>query len=323
MNPMVSIIIPTYNRANLIGETLDSIRQQTYTNWECIIVDDGSTDDTERIVGEYIQNDSRFSFHKRPENRPKGANACRNYGFELAKGTYVNWFDSDDQMHPKKLEVQLKKLSEHQSANYCICQTEVYDLLNDNSLGLRSPKIESGNRFEDYICYKIFWLTTSPLWRTKFIINSKLRFDETLMQSQEYDFHIKALAIDSNYVVENAVLVKMVIHEENLSNNWMKNDHKVLSNVKVKQRTIENYHDRLTFTTQLKVLEMVTLVFKNLVLEKRFYLAQKVLKILKNMLPFVKVGSLRKKQFYFRANLMIWSYRIFGKGYNLLKPLHA
>ena len=63
---LISIIIPTFNRAHLIGETLDSVLAQTYPNWECIIVDDGSTDTTDEVVGEYVKKDSRFLYHHRP-----------------------------------------------------------------------------------------------------------------------------------------------------------------------------------------------------------------------------------------------------------------
>lgn len=107
--PLVSIIIPTYNRAYLIGETLDSILAQTYTNWECIVVDDGSTDDTAIIVNKYCITDQRFNYLKRPSNRLKGANACRNYGFELSKGKYIQFLDSDDLLSSRKLFSQIEK----------------------------------------------------------------------------------------------------------------------------------------------------------------------------------------------------------------------
>ena len=66
-NPLVSIIIPTYNRAHLIKETLDSVLTQTYTNWECIIVDDGNSDNTEEVINSYIAKDQRFKYCHRPQ----------------------------------------------------------------------------------------------------------------------------------------------------------------------------------------------------------------------------------------------------------------
>jgi len=113
MQPLVSIIIPTYNRANLIGETLESVLAQTYTNWECIIVDDGSTDNTDEVVVEYVKKDSRFQYYHRSKDIKKGASSCRNIGFELSLGEYIQYLDADDLIHSCKLEFQLKKMIEN------------------------------------------------------------------------------------------------------------------------------------------------------------------------------------------------------------------
>ena len=106
--PLVSIIIPTYNRAHLIGETLDSVLAQTYPNWECIIVDDGSSDNTDEVVGAYVEKDSRFKYFHRPEVHLPGGNGARNYGFKMSKGEYVNWLDSDDLFSENKIEEQVE-----------------------------------------------------------------------------------------------------------------------------------------------------------------------------------------------------------------------
>ena len=83
MNKLISIIIPTFNRAHLILHTLESIKNQTYNEWECIIVDDGSTDNTEDVLKKYIDTDSRFRYFKRPLNHTKGPSSCRNFGFYI------------------------------------------------------------------------------------------------------------------------------------------------------------------------------------------------------------------------------------------------
>ena len=85
MQPLISIIIPTYNRAQIIGETLDSLIAQTYANWECIAVDDGSTDNTDEVLVAYCNKDTRFQYHHRPKDKLKGPNSCRNYGFTRSK----------------------------------------------------------------------------------------------------------------------------------------------------------------------------------------------------------------------------------------------
>jgi glycosyltransferase involved in cell wall biosynthesis len=120
MNQLVSIIIPTYNRAYLLGETLDSVSQQTYHNWECIIVDDGSTDNTDEVVGEYVKKDSRFKYYHRPKEHLPGGNGARNYGFKISRGEYIQWFDSDDLMLPDKITKQVKSIYENDSL-FSIC----------------------------------------------------------------------------------------------------------------------------------------------------------------------------------------------------------
>lgn len=109
MKPLISIIIPSFNRATLIGETLESVLAQTYTNWECIVVDDGSTDNTLEVVEGFCKNDSRFSLHIR-NREPKGAQVCRNIGIESSKSDWITFLDSDDILLPNKLELQVDVL---------------------------------------------------------------------------------------------------------------------------------------------------------------------------------------------------------------------
>jgi len=182
--PLVSIIIPTYNRAHLIGETLDSVLAQTYQNWECIVVDDGSTDKTKGIVQQYSKKDARFQYFLRPPNKPKGANACRNYGFEKSKGEYIQWFDSDDLMRPEKLEIKVKyALSEKADIVIDSHTTETKIILN------KDPKLEvfeSADFYVDYILGKKPVITNDVMVKRE-IIDSR-RFDENLHKAQEYEF---------------------------------------------------------------------------------------------------------------------------------------
>lgn len=139
--PLVSIIIPTYNRAHLIGETLDSVIAQTYQNWECIVVDDGSTDHTEEVMADYMAKDARIRFYHRPENKLPGGNAARNYGFEKSKGEYIQWFDSDDLMSPKKIEIQLEQMITDNTM-LSVCR---WYLLRDNNQKRLQKKIVEEN----------------------------------------------------------------------------------------------------------------------------------------------------------------------------------
>lgn len=112
-NGKVSVIIPTYNRADTIKRSIDSVLNQTYSNLELIVVDDGSTDDTEQIIRGY--KDSRMHY-VRTEGR-HGANHARNVGIENACGDYIAFQDSDDEWHPDKLEKQMKILLEQKQVD--------------------------------------------------------------------------------------------------------------------------------------------------------------------------------------------------------------
>ena len=216
MQPLISIIIPTFNRSHLLGETLESIIAQTFQNWECLVIDDGSTDRTKEILEFYQQKDHRVTYHLRPKNKPKGANACRNYGFEISKGNFINWFDDDDLMHPKKLELQVKKIS-IEPVSFCVCKTQTFEGSIRNSLGLRFKAQQSSNPLEDYLKMKIGWMTPSSLWKREALENFTYLFDEKLMAAQEWEFHSRALALGHKYFALNEVLDFIRKHEDSIT----------------------------------------------------------------------------------------------------------
>jgi len=121
-NPLISIIIPTYNRADLISETLNSVVAQTHENWECIIVDDGSTDNTANVILEYTNKDKRFKYYLRPGILNKGASPCRNYGLKQAKGDYIQFLDSDDLLNKNKFLEQLKLMENSPALTITTCR---------------------------------------------------------------------------------------------------------------------------------------------------------------------------------------------------------
>jgi glycosyltransferase involved in cell wall biosynthesis len=104
-NNLISIITPTYNSERYIKETINSILSQTYQNWELLITDDCSTDNTCEIVDKYVSNDSRIKLFR--QNANCGAGAARNNSIKEAKGRYMAFCDSDDRWYPDKLEKQI------------------------------------------------------------------------------------------------------------------------------------------------------------------------------------------------------------------------
>jgi glycosyltransferase involved in cell wall biosynthesis len=105
--PLVSVIVPTYNYGRFIGETLDSLRAQTYAAWECVVVDDGSTDDTGEVVARVSAADPRVRYLRQPNQRQAVA---KNTGLADARGRYVQFLDADDLIEPRKLERQVEFL---------------------------------------------------------------------------------------------------------------------------------------------------------------------------------------------------------------------
>lgn len=221
-SPLVSIIIPTYNRAHLISETLDSVLAQTYTNWECIIVDDGSTDNTMEVVNSYINKDPRFQLHHRPMDKPKGGNAARNYGFEVSKGEYVNWFDDDDVMLPQFLEFKIDSF--HENFNFLITT----GFFTNNVLEDRE-KIqlnENVDIFKEYLLWKSIVLTPSVFF-SKAFLNEKELFLDSIIRGQETEFFSRLFfQIDSqSYKIINEPLFLYRQHDatksiQNLEYNW-------------------------------------------------------------------------------------------------------
>lgn len=215
-SPLVSIIIPTFNRAHLIGETLLSIQNQTYRHWECIIVDDGSTDNTATVINEYLKQDSRITYYKRPRTRVKGANTCRNYGFELSKGQYVNWFDDDDLMHPEKIEIQINAIKD-KPYNFSVCQTQIFKDQPNNIIGLRHKKIDSEQPLYDFISLRMAFLTQAPFFKKSFLIAHNLSFNEDLQAAQEWEFLSKVLYYSPSYHVTEKPLVLFRKHAKSIS----------------------------------------------------------------------------------------------------------
>ena len=168
---MISIIIPVFNSEKFIEETLLSVLNQTYTDWECILVDDGSTDASWDIMQEFTAKDIRFRSFKRPENLPKGANSCRNFGFEQSQGDYINWFDSDDVMLPDFLAVKAAALTDDPLKMVITSGSFANETLKQQK---PIPLELKTTLYLDYIGWKLKVLTPSILFKREFLAGKEL-----------------------------------------------------------------------------------------------------------------------------------------------------
>ena len=210
-NPLVSIIIPTFNRASLLSETLDSIIAQTYLNWESIVVDDGSSDNTLKLLKKYSDKDNRIKYFKRPNTYKKGANSCRNFGFEKSNGDFINWFDSDDLMEKNAIEIKINKLL-NSSFDFVVSKTENF---NEDKL---TSKINYGFNDEinlyNFITQSNFWMTPDALISKKIVRDVK--FNDSLDSGQEFNYFSKMLINSTNAVIIENVLTKRRVHENSI-----------------------------------------------------------------------------------------------------------
>lgn len=185
---MVSVVVPVYNRAATVGPCLDSVRRQTFTDWECLVVDDGSEDgaDLEAVVAGL--QDERFRYLRRPNG---GGGAARNTGIDAATGTFVAFLDSDDAFLPQKLATFLARARpDERRAWYS-------PVVIDRGAGVRWVRRNRAIRRDEppaeylFVANQLIQTSTLllPAWLAK-----EVRFDPDLRKGQDLDFVVRLAA---------------------------------------------------------------------------------------------------------------------------------
>ncbi|WP_188049576.1 glycosyltransferase family A protein [Flavobacterium sp. GP15] len=128
---LVSIIIPIYNQEKYLKETLNSVVNQTYSNWECILINDGSSDNSVSVLSEYVSKDNRFVFIN-SEN--KGVSSARNFGLKRAKGYFILFLDGDDLIHPDKVNLAISSFQKNINLDIVFNCTNYFQNTVDNTL---------------------------------------------------------------------------------------------------------------------------------------------------------------------------------------------
>lgn len=209
---IVSIIIPVHNREKMVLITLDSIIEQTYAYWECILVDDNSNDHSLQAVQKYALKDSRIKVYKRPDSLRKGANSCRNYGFKKSSGNYIIWFDSDDLMTPDHLKKKLDFIVQEE-LDFVVAKTQNFE--NDRLLEpYHYENKDSGITASDFILLKIHWYTYDVMLKRE--IAEKIEWNEKMKSWQDYNYFCKMLLITENGNYLDRILTKRRIHEQSI-----------------------------------------------------------------------------------------------------------
>lgn len=205
---MVSVIIPTYNREKVLARSIKSVLNQTYRDFELIIIDDGSTDNTETLVKQYQEKDKRILYYKQGN---QGASAARNSGIELAKGEYIAFQDSDDEWLPNKLEVQMQRLQE-KDADICLHLIARY--IGKQKTGIYPPLKKS-----EMLSYRTI-IGNGIVWTQMIVAKTKLvkenRFDPAVKLDVDYEWAVRACR-DRKVWFENQILVNSYIQKDSIS----------------------------------------------------------------------------------------------------------
>ena len=197
----VSIIMPSFNKAKYISEAINSVINQTYTNWELIIVDDYSNDDSQELINSFASKFDNIRAYFNPEN--KGANYCRNFGIENAKGSYIVFLDADDLLAIHCIEDRMNVMNKNNTLDFCVFTMGVFNKkIGDSDL---EWKPTSKSPLTDFLFHQLPWAIPQPIWKTDFI-RSIDGFNQDFVRMQDVELHTRALLIEN-------VLYKQIVEK--------------------------------------------------------------------------------------------------------------
>ncbi|RLJ77689.1 glycosyltransferase family 2 protein [Pedobacter alluvionis] len=221
MKKTVSFIIPTHNYGHLIGYTLDCLLNQSYLEWEAIIIDDGSTDNTEEIVKSFLDKDDRLIYLKQNQ---KGVSAARNKGLSLARGYYIQFLDADDLITEDKVKLQIQFLEANKDVDICMVSTRFFRSSDENLLytdfALKNEKIMPLINGAGHQTISTFiecnpTAIQGPLFRKKHIDKTGT-FNENMRYVEDWDFWFRFAINNFNFgfLDDNKALALVRVHAD-------------------------------------------------------------------------------------------------------------
>ena len=251
-SPKVSIILPTYNRAHIIEKAIQSVLNQTYQDFEIIIIDDGSKDDTKKIIRGFQEKDNRIKYIRFEEN--KGAAAARNAGIKMSKGEYITFQDSDDEWVIDKLEKQMKIIET--SSENIVVYCGFWRIDGDEKTYIPDIKISNreGNIHKELL--KRNFIGTPSILLLKKNLEKIGMFDENLSRLQDWDLVIRLsryynfILIDELLYISHILPDGISVNDEYLINlqiilakyqDEIYKDHKIIKAWSIKFNSIAKY----------------------------------------------------------------------------------
>ncbi|MDP7557696.1 MAG: glycosyltransferase family A protein [Nitrospinaceae bacterium] len=209
--PAVSIVVPTHNRAERLGETLRSVFNQTCQDFELIVVDDGSTDDTQKVVNSF----PRVQYISKQENH--GVSRARNEGLALAKGRYICFLDSDDLWDEKKLQIQMQWMGDNPNCQVCYTD-EIWIRKGVRVNQMNKHRKYSGDIFRH--CLPLCIVSPSSAMLRAELFDEIGNFDESLPACEDYDLWLRIAEKYPFHFIEEPLIIKQGGHADQLSRKY-------------------------------------------------------------------------------------------------------
>lgn len=234
----VSVIIPVYNGATYLRRCLDSVVAQTYTDYEAILIDDGSTDESGEVCDEYAARDPRFIVRHKENG---GVSTARNIGIDIAWGEYLVFVDSDDRIEENMLAEALEIIGKEPVDMVCLGYSEEEES-GKKEVESFYEKVEGKERIKSFICkmtsgkaeasehHVNLYAPWAKLYRRLIIEDSHLRFDKELKVAQDFWFNLCFLACCNNVVLDNRLVYCYSTNAESLVHHY--------SNVRLKDNVV-------------------------------------------------------------------------------------
>ena len=207
----VSVIIPTYNRYSIVTDAIESVLQQTYTDYELIIIDDGSTDETSNLK-EIYRDEIRYIYRENGE-----ASSARNRGIDISKGEYICFLDSDDIWKKKKLELQVEYMESHKDSN--LCYTDEIWFRNGKRVNPRKKHDKYSGMIYDK-CLALCIISPSSVMLRKEIFDDVGLFDESLPVCEDYDLWLRISKDHPVFFIDKKLIIKSGGHPDQLSHKY-------------------------------------------------------------------------------------------------------